>query len=788
MLQGRLRNRTAAAVAGLALSASGAHATWSIVLIDTRTGEVGVASATCLTALDLRAVTPVLVTGVGAATAQSFGDTTGQNRTFIRDRLLNTAPAAILSGLSTFDGTHQTRQYGFGDTLGRMLTFSGASNGQWAGGQTGSFLYVHAGQTGNMTYAIQGNVLSGSVVVQNAVNAAINTPGDMAARLMASMEAARAAGGDGRCSCGGSPTACGPTPPNFLKSSHIAYMLIAREGDRDAGHGIYRTGASSQVPATGHLNGDGRVDLVTANSTAFNPVSVLLNSYAPDSRFLEFAPAATLTAGNSPRSVVIADMNRDGINDLVVANFGTNNLSILRGVGNGTFLAATSFNAGTGPVEVVSGDFDSANGPDLAVANQTANTVSVRRNTGTGSLLATVTLAAGSDPRSLAVGDVTGDGRHDVVIASRNQSKLIVWSGDGAGGFVAAPDIATPAFPTVVRAADLDNDNDLDLVVATQGTPPGVTVLLNAAGTFTASDVLVDGLPTDVVLGDINGDQRPDALVPIGTRFHTLVNNGTGTLQRAGLFTVGVGIQRGALGDFDNDGDLDAAFTVTSTGSAAIVNNEDGDGHFANGTGLAFGDHFMTFNVPNAEEGDPDPVFTLRDMFDAWRTDLTGRPDAVQSMVQQPAWLGTNDTGELAFTLRDWRGQPLTAPITSVTVVHAPGSTPHTTIGPVTDHGGGAYSVMLTSGGTPGTDRFVVRVTDGIRPVVLMPNPEVTVLDCPSDYAGAGDAGTDLDIEAFFRCLGGVCCPGCGADLNNDGDTGTDLDIETFFFFLSLPC
>ena len=51
-----------------------------------------------------------------------------------------------------------------------------------------------------------------------------------------------------------------------------------------------------------------------------------------------------------------------------------------------------------------------------------------------------------------------------------------------------------------------------------------------------------------------------------------------------------------------------------------------------------------------------------------------------------------------------------------------------------------------------------------------------------ADFDGDGDSGTDLDIEAFFACLGGDCCATCGsADFDADGDSGTDLDIEAFF-------
>jgi hypothetical protein len=57
---------------------------------------------------------------------------------------------------------------------------------------------------------------------------------------------------------------------------------------------------------------------------------------------------------------------------------------------------------------------------------------------------------------------------------------------------------------------------------------------------------------------------------------------------------------------------------------------------------------------------------------------------------------------------------------------------------------------------------------------------------CTADFNADGDFGTDQDIEAFFACLAGHCCPRCGpADFNNDGDTGTDQDIEAFFRVLA---
>ncbi len=61
---------------------------------------------------------------------------------------------------------------------------------------------------------------------------------------------------------------------------------------------------------------------------------------------------------------------------------------------------------------------------------------------------------------------------------------------------------------------------------------------------------------------------------------------------------------------------------------------------------------------------------------------------------------------------------------------------------------------------------------------------------CDADFNHDGDSGTDADINAFFACLGGNCCPTCGtADFNGDGDVGTDADIDSFFRVLGGgPC
>jgi hypothetical protein len=128
--------------------------------------------------------------------------------------------------------------------------------------------------------------------------------------------------------------------------------------------------------ALGDFNGDGWLDLVTANSGT-NNVSVVLNtrnSLAPFD-----ATDVTYAVGTKPTSVAVGDFNGDGKLDLVTANSGSNTVSILLGNGDGTFQSAVSYGVGTAPSSVAAGDFNGDGKLDLVTANSGSNNVSVLR-------------------------------------------------------------------------------------------------------------------------------------------------------------------------------------------------------------------------------------------------------------------------------------------------------------------------------------------------------------------------------------------------------------------------
>jgi len=237
----RLHTRLLALLGALLALALPAGATWSIVAINLRTGEVAVGTATCLSNFNLRNGVPVIVVGKGAAAAQSFLDQGAVNRRVIFNSFRNgvLTPQEILDGLALSDAGHQGRQYGIVAFTGDPVTFTGTGAGNHASGVTG--------QVGDYVYAIQGNILTGIEVIMAAEDAFRNTNGDMTERLMFAMQAARAFGGDGRCSCpDGSATSCGSPPESFEKSAHVGTMIVARIGDSDGTCGGLRGCARGQ--------------------------------------------------------------------------------------------------------------------------------------------------------------------------------------------------------------------------------------------------------------------------------------------------------------------------------------------------------------------------------------------------------------------------------------------------------------------------------------------------------------------------------------------------------------
>jgi FG-GAP-like repeat len=346
---------------------------------------------------------------------------------------------------------------------------------------------------------------------------------------------------------------------------------------------------------TADLDGDGKLDLITANDTG-TTVSVL-RSLGNGT----FAPEVTYAAGMNPSSIVALDLNADGKPDLAIANkTSSGTVSVLLNLGNGTFAPAVSYAAGGYTASVAAADVDGDGKPDLVTANSNgfddSDDASVLLNQGNGTFAVAVNYAVGVSPTSVAIADLNGDGKLDLAIVLFDgllfyQQAVLLNLGNGT--FAAPVKYSTHDYANIIKAEDLNGDGKPDLVTTdanTQATYGTLSVRLNLGdGTFGPSvHYEAAARPRDMTTADLDGDGDLDIIITSlksqsieGDRLLILVNQGNGTFTPAARASYVVGLSPYALtaADLDGDGKPDLAVATSDKVVRVLVNL--GDGTFA---------------------------------------------------------------------------------------------------------------------------------------------------------------------------------------------------------------
>ncbi|MGY3088379.1 hypothetical protein ACVWYF_001412 [Hymenobacter sp. UYAg731] len=314
-------------------------------------------------------------------------------------------------------------------------------------------------------------------------------------------------------------------------------VLLGRAGGGFAPVVTYPTGTNS-VPsavALGDVNGDSRLDIVTANKST-SSVGVLLGQVGGG-----FAPVVTYATGtnsSNPIGVALGDVDGDGRPDIVTASFFTNEVGVLLGRAGG-FAAVSTYSTGAGsqPYSVALGDTNGDGRLDIVTANNNTNEAGVLLGMASGGFAPVVAYSTGtgSSPADVALADVNGDGRPDIITANSATAKVGVLLGRAGGGFAPVTLYATGSIPQGVAVADVNGDGRLDVVTANAGS--SVSVLVGqASGGFATAQNLTTGTgtnPADVALGDVSGDNRPD----IVSALFTFTANNIGVLLNTGTYT-----------------------------------------------------------------------------------------------------------------------------------------------------------------------------------------------------------------------------------------------------------
>jgi hypothetical protein len=337
--------------------------------------------------------------------------------------------------------------------------------------------------------------------------------------------------------------------------------------------------AWAQVKSTKHASpesGNAKINATTSNPPVFLPAV----TYA--------------SGGQNATSVAVADVNGDGIPDVLVTNgCGTNcvhgSVGVLLGDGDGTFQTAVTYGSGgQDATSVAVGDLNGDGRPDLAVVNGGSTKVGVLLGNGDGTFQPVRTYPSGGfDSFSVAIADVNGDGKLDLLIANCATSSASncgvengvvgVLLGKGDGTFQAAVTYDSGGQgATSVAVGDLNVDGNPDLVVSLyygcpiiSGCAGAVGVLLgNGDGTFQPVQIYNSGgsVASSVAVEDLNGNGRPDLVVGnyginLGTLpggLGVLLDAGDHTFQPAAIYNSGGAAALSvAVADVNGDGKPD---------------------------------------------------------------------------------------------------------------------------------------------------------------------------------------------------------------------------------------
>lgn len=318
------------------------------------------------------------------------------------------------------------------------------------------------------------------------------------------------------------------------------------------------------------FDGDGDLDLAVANYGS-NNVSILLNAGAG-----MYLAAINYAVGLNPMSITSGDFDNDGDTDLAVANYSSANVSILLNTG-GMFAPAVNYAAGTGPTSVTAGDFDGDGDTDLAVTNWVSNNLGILLNSGGSVFAMAVNYGVGVQPWSAAVGDFDADGDLDLAVANYASTNISVLLNTGIGTYSTAISYGVGTNPRSVIARDIDGDGDLDLVTANNGSA-NVSVLRNMGGGIygAAMNYSVGINPHSVASGDFDGDGDFDLVTAnnSGNNVSILWNGGGGLFALAINYGAGASPISAATGDLDNDGDIDLAVANQSGNTVTILRNQ----------------------------------------------------------------------------------------------------------------------------------------------------------------------------------------------------------------------
>lgn len=360
---------------------------------------------------------------------------------------------------------------------------------------------------------------------------------------------------------------CPGTKDCFPGDGQVAVLLRNVDGTLQV-LGTYAVGGyPAMALAIGDVNNDGKLDLVvatrcTVGGKADCPDQQSLLTVLLGNGDATFRAGGTYPSGGSyVSSVAIGDVSGDGYADIVVANscetpcnglYPPGLVSVLLNNADGTFQAPVSYGSGgwvyrsiwSPTTSVAIGDVNGDSKPDLVVTNgcgdsscATGGGVGVLIGNGGGTFQSAITYrweVGGVQQPGVVIGDFNGDGKQDLAVTGEDYLSVLIGNGDSTFQSAVTYHVGG-LFGASVAVGDVNGDGHPDLITVSYMQSPsnqrGVVSVLpgHGDGTFQSAVTYDSGgsIGISIVIGDVDGDRKPDLVVANYCSGATCAKDGT---------------------------------------------------------------------------------------------------------------------------------------------------------------------------------------------------------------------------------------------------------------------